>query len=226
MTFSQYLRVLARYLDPYGGTAAVVGLMLLLDVAFSILWPLSIKYFIDKIAAGMDLVVFSEIVAALIAAVLLASLSDILRGYGFASLSSRIKRDARQAVFRHLQQLSMSFFLQQRTRDLIARLSGDLSLLESAVTSGVAGFLLGAVGIALSATILFFLEWHLAVLTACGLAFCVVLPRPLVRMATKARAPVDDLESELEHTAQETILAQPVVKAFGLGDHFVSRFVQ
>ena len=226
MTFFQYIRLLARYLAPYRGTAAAVGLLLILDVAFSILWPLSLKYFIDKITTGIDIVVFSEIVAALIVAVLLASIADFLRGCGFAFLSSKIKRDARQAVFHHLQNLSMSFYLQQRSRDLIARLSGDLSLLESAVTSGIAGFLLGAVGIVLSATLLFFLEWHLAVLTVCGLGFCVVLPRPLVRMAAKARAPVDDLESELEHTAQETIMAQPVVKAFGLSHHFVSSFDQ
>jgi ATP-binding cassette subfamily B protein len=200
--------------------------MLLLDVAFSILWPLSIKYFIDKITAGMDLVVFSKIVAVLIAAVLLASLSDILRGYGFALLSSKIKRDARQAVFRHLQKMSMSFFLQQRSRDLIARLSGDLSLLESAVTTGAAGFLLGGLGIVVSATLLFFLEWHLATLTVMGLALCVVLPRPLVRLAAKARARMEELESELEHTAQESIMAQPVVKAFGLGPHFVNAFIQ
>jgi ATP-binding cassette subfamily B protein len=226
MTFYQYIRLLARYLAPYRGTAAGVGLMLILDVAFSILWPLSIKYFIDKITTGLDLVFFSKIVAALIAAVLLASLSDILRGYGFALLSSKIKRDARQAVFRHLQKMSMSFFLRQRSRDLIARLSGDLSLLESAVTTGIAGFLLGAAGIVLSATLLFFLEWHLAVLTVCGLAMCLVLPRPLVRLAVKARAPVEGLESELEHTAQESILAQPVVQAFGLGPHFVNGFNQ
>jgi ATP-binding cassette subfamily B protein len=226
MTFSQYIRLLARYLAPYRATTAGVGLLLILDVAFSILWPLSIKYFIDKITAGLDLVIFGEIAAALIAAVLLASLADFLRGYGFALLSSKIKRDARQAVFRHLQEMSMSFFLQQRSRDLIARLSGDLGLLESAVTSAAAGFLLGAVGIVLSATMLFFLEWRLAVLTACGLAFCIVLPRPLVRLAAKARVPVEDLESELENTAQETILAQPVVKAFGLGHYFVNNFVQ
>ena len=188
MTFFQYIRLLARYLAPYRGTAAGVGLLLILDVAFSILWPLSLKYFIDKITDGIDLFFFSKIVAALIAAVVLASVADFLRGYCFALLSSKIKRDARQAVFGHLQKLSMSFFLQQRTRDLIARLSGDLSLLESAVTSGVAGFLLGAVGIVLSATILFFLEWRLAVLTACGLAFCVVLPRPLIRITSSMPA--------------------------------------
>jgi ATP-binding cassette, subfamily B, bacterial len=224
MTFSQYTRVLARYLAPYRGTAAWVGVLLILDVVFSIAWPLSFKYFIDKLTTSVESIIFSEAVVALILAVLLASLCDILRGYGYALLSSKIKRDARQAVFRHLQQMSMGFFRRQRSRDLIARLSGDLSLLESAVTSGIAGFLLGAAGIVLSATILFFLEWRLAALTVLGLVFCILLPGPLLRLSAKARVPVDDLESELEHTAQEVILAQPVVKAFGLGDHFVNGF--
>ncbi len=226
MTFLQYIRVLARYLAPYRRMAAGVGLLLIVDVGFSIAWPLSFKYFIDTLTTNVDRIIFSEAVAALILAVLLAALCDIARGYGYARLSSKIKRDARQAVFAHLQQMSISFFRQQRSRDLVARLSGDLSLLETAVTTGIAGFLVGAAGIVLSATILFFLEWHLAGLTVLGLLLCLVLPRPLVRLAAVARAPVEDLESELEHTAQETILAQPVVKAFGLGHHFMGRFVQ
>ncbi|HEY3862034.1 MAG TPA: ATP-binding cassette domain-containing protein [Verrucomicrobiae bacterium] len=225
MTFFQYLRVLARYLSPYRSIATGVGALLMVDVAFSIMWPLGLKYFIDKISAGVDLIFFSKIAGALILAVLLASGADLLRGYGFAVLSTRIKRDARQAVFRHLQQMSMSFFMQQRSRDLIARLSGDLVLLESAVTSGAAGFLLGAVGIVCSVTILFFLEWRLAALTVCALVLCVELPRPLVKVAADARVPVEDKESELEHIAQQTVLAQPVVKAFGLGPHFINGFV-
>jgi ATP-binding cassette subfamily B protein len=226
MTFAQYIRVLARYLAPYRRTTAGVGLLLIVDIAFSIAWPLSFKYFIDTLTTRVERLFFSEAVAALILAVLLASVCDLVRGYGYALLSSKIKRDARQAVFGHLQRMSMSFFMQQRSRDLVARMSGDLALLEAAVTTGIAGFLVGAVGIVVSATLLFFLEWHLAGLTVMGLLLCLTLPRPLVRLAAVARVPVDDMESELEHVAQETILAQPVVKAFGLRNHFVGNFVQ
>jgi len=226
MTFPQYIRLLTRYLTPYRGTAAGVGLLLLLDVAFSISWPLSFKYLIDNLTNQMDRVFLTEVVMAMFVAVLLAALGDFLRGYGYALLGSKIKRDARQAVFRHLQEMSMFFFKQRRSRDLIARLSGDLSLLESAATSGIACFLLGAAGILVSTTLLVLLDWRLAFLTVLGLVLCVILPRPLVSLAAAARGPVEDLESELESTAHETILAQPVVKAFGLENHFVNGFVQ
>ncbi len=224
MNLFQYIRVLARYLAPYRGTAAGVLLMLMLDVVFSISWPLSLKYLVDSINTNVDRLFIIEAVAALLMAVLLAAGSDILRGYGYAILSSKVKRDARQAVFRHLQQMSMSYFLRQRSRDLIARLSGDVSLLEASVTTGVASFMVGAAGIALSVTLLFFLDWRLALLTVIGLFLCLTLPRPLVRLAAAARAPVEDMESEVENTAQETISSQQVVKAFGLGDHFVISF--
>jgi ATP-binding cassette subfamily B protein len=226
MTLTHYTRVLMRYLTPYRGAAGGVVLLLMLDVVFSISWPLSFKFLIDNITNQVDRDFLTEVVAAMFVAVLLAAVADFLRGYGYALLGSRIKRDARQAVFRHLQDMSMFFFKERRCRDLIAHLSGDLSLLESAATSGVAYFLLGATGIVVSTTMLFLLDWRLAVLTVLGLVLCVVLPRPLVRLAAAARRPVENMESELESIAHETIVAQPVVKAFGLENHFVNGFVQ
>jgi ATP-binding cassette, subfamily B, bacterial len=225
MSHLQYIRVLARYLAPYRGMVGSVVFMLMLDVAFSIAWPLSFKYFIDNISSlHMDSKDTVQVIAVLIGAVLIASLSDILRGYGYAVLSSKVKRDARQTVFRHLQQMSMSFYVRERTRNLIGHLSSDLSLLETAVTSGIANYLLGFTGIIVSTTLLFFLEWHLAALTVLGLILCVMLPRPLLGKAARARAQVEDMETELESTAQESLIAQPVVKAFGLGTHFISDF--
>jgi ATP-binding cassette, subfamily B, bacterial len=226
MTFPQYIRVLTRYLAPHRGAAAGVVLLMMLDVGFSISWPLSFKFLIDNITNGADRTFLTEVVVVMFAGVLLAAGADFLRGYGYALLGAKIKKDARQAVFRHLQQMSMFFFKERRSRDLIAHLSGDLSLLESAATSGIAFFLLGAAGIVVSTALLFFLDWRLAFLTVLGLALCVVVPRPLVRSAAAARRPVEELESELESLAHETILAQPVVKAFGLEKHFVKDFVQ
>ncbi len=226
MTFPQYIRVLTRYLAPYRGTAAGVVVLMMLDVTFSISWPLSFKFLIDNITTGVDRAFLTEVVVVMFAAVLMAAGADFLRGYGYALLGARIKRDARRAVFRHLQDMSMFFFKARRSRDLIAHLSGDLSLLESAATSGIAYFLIGATGIVVSTALLLFLDWRLAFLTMLGLVLCVVLPRPLVRLAAAARPPVEELESELESVAHETILAQPVVKAFGLEDHFVKSFVR
>ena len=226
MTLVAYARNLARLLAPYRGTAILVGALLGVDVLFSAAWPLSFKYLIDRITRAGDPRFLTVAVAALFGAVLVASLAAVLRDYGYAVLGSRVLRDVRRSVFEHLQKMSLAFFMQKRGADLLARFSSDLALLEAAITSSIAGFLLGLAGIAVSAALLFFLEWRLACLTVVGLVLCVALPRRLVRAAAAASYRISQLEADVGVAAQENIGSQPVVKAFGLGDHFTAQFAR
>jgi ATP-binding cassette subfamily B protein len=226
MTLLTYARSLARLLAPYRGTAALVGVLLGVDVLFSAAWPLSFKYLIDHITRAGDPRFLTIAVAALFGAVLVASVAAVMRDYGYAVLGSRVLRDVRRSVFEHLQRMSLAFFMEKKGADLLARFSSDLALLEGAITASIAGFLLGAAGIAISAALLFFLEWHLACLTVVGLVLCVLLPRPLIRSATAASYKIMQLESDVGVAAQENIGSQPVIKAFGLGDHFNARFAR
>jgi ATP-binding cassette subfamily B protein len=226
MTLTAYARSLARLLAPYRGTAALVGVLLGVDVLFSAAWPLSFKYLIDRITRAGDPRFLTIAVGALFGAVLVASVAAVLRDYGYALLGSRVLRDVRRSVFEHLQKMSLAFFMQNKGADLLARFSSDLALLEGAITSSVAGFLLGTAGIAISAALLFLLEWRLACLTLVGLALCVLLPRPLVRAAAEGSYRIRQLEGEVGVAAQENIGSQPVIKAFGLGGHFNARFAR
>jgi len=224
MTLSAFARSLVRLLAPYRGTATLIGILLLVDVVFGAAWPLSFKYIIDRITRPGDQRFLTIAVVALFGAVLVASLAAVMRDYGYAVLGSRVLRDVRRSVFEHLQKMSIAFFMQNKEADLLARFSSDLALLEGAITSSIAGFLLGTAGIAVSATLLFFLEWRLACLTMLGLLLCVLLPRRLVRAATAASYRIRQLEADVGAAANESIGSQPVIKAFGLGSHFTERF--
>ena len=226
MTLTAYARNLARLLAPYRGTAALIAVLLGVDVAFSAAWPLSFKVLIDRMTRAGDTRFLTIAVIALFVAVLVASLAAVLRDYGYALLGSHVLRDVRRSVFGHLQKMSLAFFMQNKGADLLAHFSSDLALLEGAITSSIAGFLLGTAGIAISAALLFFLEWRLACLTVAGLLLCVLLPRPLVRATVQASYRNSRLESDVAAAAQENIGSQPIVKAFGLGDHFAAHFEQ
>ena len=211
-------------LAPYRGTASLVGVLLGVDVVFSAAWPLSFKYFVDRITQAGDKRFLAVGVAALFGAAVVASLAAVMRDYGYAVLGSRVLRDVRRSVFEHLQKMSLPYFMANKGADLLARFSSDLALLEGAITSSIAGLLLGAAGIVTSVTLLFFLEWHLACLTLFGLLLCILLPRPLIKAATAAGYRIRQLESEVGSAANENIGSQPVIKAFGLGGLFTERF--
>jgi len=82
MTLSAYAKSLVRLLGPYRGTAALVGVLLIVDVAFGAAWPLSFKYLIDRMTMPGDQRFLTVAVSALFGAVLVASLAAIMRDYG------------------------------------------------------------------------------------------------------------------------------------------------
>ncbi|HXP60468.1 MAG TPA: hypothetical protein VN829_08260 [Dongiaceae bacterium] len=54
MTLSAYARSLVRLLAPRRGTAAVVGALLVVDVAFVAAWPLTFEYLINRVTIPGD----------------------------------------------------------------------------------------------------------------------------------------------------------------------------
>ena len=68
----------------------------------------------------------------------------------------------RTGLFRHLQSLSLDFFERRRLGDVISRLTGDISSIESFVLSGVTDALSYALRILFFGAALFYLQWDLA----------------------------------------------------------------
>jgi ABC-type multidrug transport system fused ATPase/permease subunit len=88
----------------------------------------------------------------------------------------RMLADLRNQLFRHLQRLSLGFYERNRAGVIISRLTNDVEALDQLVTDGVTSLVQNTLTLALSAIILFFLDWRLALAT-----LSVV---PLVALAT------------------------------------------
>ncbi|MGN6796794.1 MAG: ABC transporter ATP-binding protein, partial [Gaiellaceae bacterium] len=77
----------------------------------------------------------------------------------------RMLADLRNHVFRHLQRLSLGFFEKNRAGVIISRLTNDVEALDQLVTDGVTSLVQNTLTLALSAVVLFFLDWRLALAT-------------------------------------------------------------
>ena len=84
--------------------------------------------------------------------------------YLAAWVSERFLLGLRAAVFSHLHRLSLSFFERRRHGDVIARLTGDVTAIETLMLSGLADGLTYALRIVLFTGALFVLSWQLALL--------------------------------------------------------------
>lgn len=218
------LRILLSYVRPYSSRAGVLILTLIVEGAFNILLALSLKFIIDFAIAPRKANVLAIVLAVLCGGFLLTSISQVIRDYLYAWFGSRIPNNIRKEMFSHLQKLSLGFYQRTRTGDVAARFSSDLNAVENAVVLGIPGASLCVINIIFSTSILFVLDWRLALCAMVGLPLCVIGPRILAPRALKAGYELRLEQAALTSNIHENIGAQPIVKAFSLRQSIVSTF--
>ncbi|MCI0602424.1 ATP-binding cassette domain-containing protein [bacterium] len=226
MGIPQFLGAMYRYLRPYRSQTFLLLLLLLVNLAFTMGWPLSFKYLIDEGLVEKNGRVLAITLVALIGGVLIASLAGVGRGYLYSFLGANVLKDIRVKTFAQLQRLSISFYSRVSTGDIMARFSSDLAAMENAVTWAASSLLMHSMSVLIGSIILFTLEWRLAMLTLSGLLLCVITPGRMARKASQMSYGMKESEARLNQTVQENIGAQPVVKAFGLGKQVMEDFEQ
>lgn len=138
----------------------------------------------------------------------------------------RIVNDVRNALNRHFQSLSLSFFYRHPTGTLIARVNSDVQLLRYAITDALASFMKDSVSLTALIIVAFLKDWVLA-----SIAF-VVFPAsvlPIMRMSRKIkrftrRGQIST--GALTSLLQESIQGNRIVKAFGMESYEQERFQQ
>jgi ATP-binding cassette subfamily B protein len=204
-------------------SALLVG-ALLVDVAYDTFLPLCLKFVIDYAIVPKNFQAFSWILASLIAAFVVATASAIGRDYLYGWLGAHVLHDLRLQLFQHLQRLSMDFFGQARTGDVLARFSTDISAVENALVIGMPGAFLAVFGIAVSCAVLFVLQWKLALLLLLVAPFCILGPRFIGPRALRAGYRMRQEQADLANLVQENLQAQHIIKAFSLRESAVARF--
>jgi len=146
------------------------------------------------------------------------------QAYSMGYIGQKVIFDLRNLLYQRLTAQSLSFFAHRKTGELLARLSYDVTLVQSAVSTAVTALMRDAISIVFLVGVVFVQDWLLALITM--LVFPAVI-YPIARFGRKMRhatldgqAAMGDLTSLLE----ETVGGIRVVKAFGMEDYEQGRF--
>lgn len=208
------LRRLFSFVRPYWKILLVIGLVMLVSTGLQLLPPLVQKQIIDRVVEQGTIDRLLRLVLILIGVYALQQFSSFGESYLRHVLGARFIFDLRVRIYQHLQRLSLSFYEQTSTGELMSRVTNDVNALESFVTHGVALTtvdllrLLGACGI------LIVLNWKLALwmlapipLIVVGLRIFNQKVRPIYR---QARDRLGDINAGL----QDNLTGIRVIKAF------------
>ncbi len=162
-----------------------------------------------------------------IAAVLVIAIAGAAFSYTEKVLTTtagqRVLHDLRSKLYSRMQQLSLSYYDQAKTGDLIGRVTSDVDAIQSFVSSSLLGALVDFLTLAGMIGVMFYLDWRftLVALSVAPLLFAVVYR--YTRQIKKAAREVRKKEGQIVSVIQEALSSIRVVKAFAREDYEVHR---
>ncbi len=176
---------LLSYLRPYVGRMALALVALLIGSLLSLVFPAVIQQVVDSVLVAGDVQLLDQITVLLLVVFLIRSATSLIETYNLNYIGERIVVDVRLQLYRHLQELSLSFFLQRRVGELVSRLSSDVTIMRTALTSNVNTLLQQSLIMLGSVVIMLALNWRLTlfilvlapVIVALGAGFGLLMRR-------------------------------------------------
>src|SRR5436190_1247265 len=129
-------------------------------------------------------------------------------------VGERILADLRNALFRHLQRLSLGFFERNRAGVIISRLTNDVEAIDQLVTDGVTSLVQNTLTLVGTAILLFVLDWRLALATLAVIPLMSVATAIFRVRSARAYRAVRERLGLVTATLAEDIAGMRVVQAF------------
>src|SRR5262245_7082865 len=166
------LASLLPYVRRYRGRTAAALCALIVAALATLAVPIAVRRMIDFGFSGEGLRLIDSYFSVMIAVAAVLALASAARYYLVTTLGERIVADLRNEVFSHITALSIPFFDQAKTGEMVSRLTADTTQIKAAVGSSVS--------VALRNLVLFFGATGMMVFTSPWLSAFVLGAIPVI----------------------------------------------
>ncbi|MDB5472447.1 MAG: multidrug/protein/lipid transporter family, ATP-binding and permease protein [Caulobacter sp.] len=158
------------------------------------------------------------------AVALTLAVSTAFRFYFITRLGERVVADVRKALYSHILTLDPAFFLKTRTGEVLSRMTTDITLIETLVSSSISIALRNAFMLVGATIMLAHVSWKLTLFVML-LGPLVILPMFIIgRRVRKLSTQAQDSFAEAVGYAGESLDALETVQAFGREKYATNRF--
>ncbi len=218
-------RVLS-YAKPYRLQIAAVLVTIVFSTALGLLNPLIFREIIDSALPQRDVAQLSALALALMLIPLASGVIRILQRKLNGAIGEGVIFDLRVALYHHLQQMSLRFFTNTLTGELMSRLNNDVVGAQNAISNTIVAIITNIITVVATLAVMLTLEWRLTVLGMLVLPLFIVIARRLgARLQAISRQQMG-FNAQMNAMMNETlnISGALLVKLFGRIDAEVEHF--
>ncbi|HAJ34961.1 MAG TPA: ABC transporter [Chloroflexi bacterium] len=199
------LRRVFQYARPYLGAIAIVLVTITLTSLLGLLPPLIYRELIDVVLPSGDIRLLNLLAIGLFAVPLLSGLLGVLQRRYSARAGEGIIYDLRNQMFDHLGRMSMRFFTNTKSGEIVSRFNNDVVGAQSAITGTIPEILTNIVTLASTLVVMISIEWRLALLSVLVLPLFLLPARRVGLTLRKIRRQALDYNAEMSTQITETL---------------------
>jgi len=124
-------------IKPFRGRLAVAAICLLVAAAVGLAFPQVVRHLLDAAFEQHDRGLLDRVALGLVALFALQGVMNFVQVFLLTSTTERVIAALREEVFEHLIRLSPGFYTERRTGELTSRLSADLAVLQSLLSTWI-----------------------------------------------------------------------------------------
>lgn len=214
------------YARPYTRHVLLLLVSIILTTAITLVSPLLMRALIDDAIPNRDIRLLNLLAIGLIAVPVLNGLVGVWQRDLSAFVGESVIYDLRNAVYGHFQRMSLRFFTQSRTGELMSRLNNDVVGAQQAVSNTLISIFSNMVQVVGTLAIMLALEWRLTLLGLAVVPFFYLPARRIGRVLRDLRRQSMVLNAEMNATMNETLNVSGalLVKLFGREEREMARF--
>lgn len=169
---------------------------------------------IDRLCLGMMILV------------LVSGIAVMIRGATFNTLSEKIAQYLRYDLFFFLINKDISFFDENKTGEILSRISSDTSVVQDGLSTNFSMFFRAMIIIVLSIVILCYISWKLTLVTLSS-----ILPISMVgvcysKIVRELAKQTQEKKSDLGQVAEEALSNVRTVKAFACEPEEIKKYIK
>lgn len=215
-----------EFARPYRLQVAALLLTILVISGISLISPLLYRDLIDNAIPSRDFTRLNWLALGMIGIPLINGLIGVWQRQLNAAIGEGVIYDLRRSLYGHLQRMSLRFFTETRTGELMSRLNNDVIGAQRAISNTLVTIISNIVTLVATLSIMLALEWRLTLLGLVILPLFILPARRVGKALRNLRRKSLENNAEMNANMNETLNVSGalLVKLFGRESQELNRF--
>ncbi|MBR0325135.1 MAG: ABC transporter ATP-binding protein [Selenomonadales bacterium] len=215
---------LFSYIRPYTGRLIMAMVCAMLAAGANLYVPWLIKGVIDQVLADKDMMMLNLIAISIVVAFFLRGVFLYGQHYLMSYIAQKVIIDVRDAIYRKLQKLPISYFEKRQTGTVMSYVTNDVAAMQAGLADHVIDMITEGVILIGSFAMMCWLHWKLTLLTLIIVPLVGYTMNIFGRKLKQTSFTMHERVADITSLLQEALSAIRVIRSFVREEYEIQRF--